>query len=59
MKRLLALSLSILLIFTILVGCTPKNDEQDLGEPEENTDKVEESLKDYQKSLKAKIEAIK
>ncbi|MCF6464260.1 substrate-binding domain-containing protein [Clostridium sp. Cult1] len=43
MKRLLALSLSILLIFTILVGCTPKNDEQDLGEPEENTDKVEDN----------------
>jgi tungstate transport system substrate-binding protein len=42
-KRLLALSLSILLIFTILVGCTPKNDEQDLGEPEENTDKVEDN----------------
>lgn len=42
-KRFLALSLSILLIFTILVGCTPKNDGQDLGELEENTSKVEDT----------------
>ncbi len=43
MKRILALTLSILLIFTVLVGCTPKDEGQDVGEVEENVDSVEEN----------------
>ncbi|MBZ2174742.1 substrate-binding domain-containing protein [Schnuerera sp. xch1] len=43
MKRFLALSLSILIVFTMLVGCTPKNDSQDVKESDESTDVVEDN----------------
>lgn len=42
MKRFLALTLSVLLIFTMLVGCAPKEDNQEVEEPEEDVDVVED-----------------
>ena len=43
MKRFIALSLSVLLIFIMLVGCTPKEEKQEVVDQEDNMDVVEDN----------------